>query len=461
MTSLLPKEPDYSAYSNLLAKVADICILVSMGYLCFWIYFRESMTRFESYQWLVFAGAVMIPVLFSQVGVYRSSRKALHSDLIVKVARGYIWLAFLILGYLFLSKQGAFYSRFWVGLWLCAGFSLTLVARVLAYNILRRLRNTVLNGKTIALIGNLHSCLEVWHTLNNDPGAGYSVSVLRVNEDPDTIHCPVQKTDIAPIAAQFMNFSVDEVWICLPIKESERLIAIMELLSILAVNVRYFPDMKDFRLINHKISYIANRYALDLNISPIQGTRALIKYLEDKCLVLIALMILSPILILITVALLITCGRPILFRQQRISWNGKPFEMLKFRSMPLNPENDTVWGNADKKQKTRLGAFLRRTSLDELPQLLNVLSGKMSLVGPRPEQTHFVEKFKHKIPGYMQKHMMKAGITGWAQIHGLRGDTDLRKRIEFDLWYVENWSLWLDIKILYLTFFRFLSGKIR
>ncbi|HFC54265.1 MAG TPA: undecaprenyl-phosphate glucose phosphotransferase, partial [Gammaproteobacteria bacterium] len=139
-----------------------------------------------------------------------------------------------------------------------------------------------------------------------------------------------------------------------------------------------------------------------------------------------------------------------------VSWNGTPFQMLKFRSMPVEVEKETgaVWARAGENRATRFGAMLRRTSLDELPQFINVLKGEMSVVGPRPERPVFVEKFKDEIPLYMQKHLVKAGITGWAQVNGWRGDTDLKKRIEYDLYYIENWSLWFDLKIIILTLAR-------
>ena len=146
---------------------------------------------------------------------------------------------------------------------------------------------------------------------------------------------------------------------------------------------------------------------------------------------------------------------PVFYRQERVGLNGQPFMMLKFRSMPMGVEKNGIqWGGAQKKEVTRFGKLLRKTSLDELPQFINVIKGDMSIVGPRPERTLFVEQFKHEIPGYMQKHMVKAGITGWAQINGWRGDTDLAKRIECDLWYIENWSIWLDLKIILLTIFK-------
>jgi putative colanic acid biosynthesis UDP-glucose lipid carrier transferase len=140
--------------------------------------------------------------------------------------------------------------------------------------------------------------------------------------------------------------------------------------------------------------------------------------------------------------------------------DGKEFDMLKFRSMPVDVERDGVcWGNAGSKSATRFGRFIRRTSLDELPQFINVLKGDLSIVGPRPERPMFVHKFKHSIPGYMHKHLVKGGITGWAQIHGLRGDTDLSKRIEYDLYYIRHWSLLLDIKIILRTPLALISGE--
>jgi putative colanic acid biosynthesis UDP-glucose lipid carrier transferase len=149
-----------------------------------------------------------------------------------------------------------------------------------------------------------------------------------------------------------------------------------------------------------------------------------------------------------------------IYRQERVGWNGEVFEIYKFRTMPVDlEEGKVVWGGSAKKSVTAFSRWLRSTSLDELPQFINVLQGKMSIVGPRPERPVFVEQFKKEIPGYMKKHLVKAGITGWAQIHGWRGDTDLNARIEHDLYYIENWSLWLDLKIIFFTIFRGFVNK--
>ena len=168
-----------------------------------------------------------------------------------------------------------------------------------------------------------------------------------------------------------------------------------------------------------------------------------------------------PLMVLIALGVRLSSPGPVLYRQDRVTWNGERFTMLKFRTMPVDAEADTgpVWSQPARSGRRRSVRVLRRLSLDELPQLFNVLKGEMSLVGPRPERPEFVEQFRRQIPGYMQKHLVKAGITGWAQIHDLRGSTDLVRRVEYDLFYIENWSVWLDLRILALTFGHVLRSR--
>jgi exopolysaccharide biosynthesis polyprenyl glycosylphosphotransferase len=169
-----------------------------------------------------------------------------------------------------------------------------------------------------------------------------------------------------------------------------------------------------------------------------------------------ALLVAAPMMGLIALALWITSGRPIFFAQERMGLDGRVFRMLKFRTMPTDAESETgpVWNTADDERATPLGSLLRKTSLDELPQLWNVLRGDMSLVGPRPERPVFIEEFRGEIPGYMLRHKVKAGLTGWAQVHGWRGNTSLNERVEHDIYYIQNWTLALDIRILLLTLWR-------
>jgi putative colanic acid biosynthesis UDP-glucose lipid carrier transferase len=198
----------------------------------------------------------------------------------------------------------------------------------------------------------------------------------------------------------------------------------------------------------------------DLSTSPMAGVSQQLKWLEDKVLALLILLAISPVMLAVALGVKLSSPGPVFYRQERVGLNNRSFGMLKFRSMPIDVEKDGVrWGGATDKATTRFGQFIRQTSLDELPQFLNVLWGDMSIVGPRPERPMFVEQFKNEIPDYMKKHLVKAGITGWAQVHGWRGDTDLKTRIEFDLFYIENWSIWLDLKIIFLTVFKGFLNK--
>lgn len=174
-----------------------------------------------------------------------------------------------------------------------------------------------------------------------------------------------------------------------------------------------------------------------------------------------ALIVLAPLLVFIAAGIKLTSPGPVLFRQTRIGMNKQPFEMLKFRSMRVADDNssETVWTTSNDPRKTKFGSFLRKTSLDELPQFFNVLIGNMSLIGPRPERPFFVEQFREDIPRYMVKHQVKPGITGWAQVNGWRGDTSIEQRIECDLYYIENWDLLFDVKIFFLTIFKGLVNR--
>ena len=259
---------------------------------------------------------------------------------------------------------------------------------------------------------------------------------------------------------QLAEATVDEVWLALPLSDETAIKNALHALRHSTAAIRFAPDMFTLRLINHGVSDVLGVPMFDLSTSPMTGMNQLVKWLEDKVLSSLILLLISPIMILLALGVKLTSKGPVFYRQERVGLNGKPFHMLKFRSMPVDTEKSGVqWGGSATKATTRFGQFIRKTSLDELPQFLNVLKGDMSIVGPRPERPMFVEQFKEEIPDYMKKHLVKAGITGWAQVHGWRGDTDLKTRIEYDLYYIENWSLWLDLKIVFLTIFKGFVNK--
>ncbi len=235
---------------------------------------------------------------------------------------------------------------------------------------------------------------------------------------------------------------------------------ILTMLRHCTLKIRLVPDIFGFQLLNYSMSEIAGIPVLDINASPMEGINRLIKAIEDRVLALVILVLISPLVLVIAIMVKLSSPGPVLFKQKRHGWDGKPINVYKFRTMVVHEdvEGQVTQASKNDKRVTRIGAFLRRTSLDELPQFYNVLQGRMSIVGPRPHAMAHNELYKDQVEAYMQRHRVKPGITGWAQINGWRGETDtldkMQRRVEYDLYYIENWSLWLDLKIIFLTIFK-------
>ncbi|MEQ1758975.1 MAG: undecaprenyl-phosphate glucose phosphotransferase [Vicinamibacterales bacterium] len=249
---------------------------------------------------------------------------------------------------------------------------------------------------------------------------------------------------------------VDHLYVALPLEEHSKLLDLVELTSRECLDVKVVPDLLQFIALRARLEDLDGLPIININDVPLQGVNAWIKRAIDVALSLGALLVIAIPAAIIATLVKLTSRGPIFYRQERMGLDGKAFTVFKFRSMPLNAEASSgpVWADDDDPRVTTLGKWLRRFDLDELPQFWNVLKGDMSIVGPRPERPFFVEQFKHRIPQYMLRHKVKAGITGWAQVNGWRGNTSLEKRIEFDLYYIENWSVTLDIKIMWLTLVR-------
>jgi putative colanic acid biosynthesis UDP-glucose lipid carrier transferase len=249
------------------------------------------------------------------------------------------------------------------------------------------------------------------------------------------------------------------------LKAEGKIKEIMHELRHSACTVRFVPNLHAFNLINHSITEIAGLSVLNLSVGPMEGANRVIKAVEDRILSLLILVLISPLLLLIWVTVRVTSPGPALFKQRRYGWDGKEITVYKFRTMVMHEETGELVTQATRHDPrvTRVGRFLRRTSLDELPQFYNVLQGRMSIVGPRPHAISHNELYKELIQDYMQRHKVKPGITGWAQVNGWRGETDtlekMKKRVEYDMYYIQNWSLWFDLKIIILTIVRGFSDK--
>jgi Undecaprenyl-phosphate glucose phosphotransferase len=253
---------------------------------------------------------------------------------------------------------------------------------------------------------------------------------------------------------------VDTLFIALPADAYRKTLQLADVATKHCVEVRVVPDLLQFLNLKATVEDFDGLPIINIDQTPLHGLNRVVKRTFDISISVIGLAVTAILFPFIALAVKLSSSGPILYRQERMGIDGKPFTLYKYRTMRVNAEADKpVWATLDDPRATRIGRFLRRTSLDELPQFINVLRGEMSLVGPRPERPEFVREFKHHVPNYMLRHKVKVGMTGWAQVNGWRGDTSIEKRIEYDLYYIQNWSLALDLKIIWLTISRSIFGR--
>ena len=267
---------------------------------------------------------------------------------------------------------------------------------------------------------------------------------------------------LAEVADIAQRERVDHLYVALPLEEHAKLLDLIEITSRECIDVKVVPDLLQFIAIRARLEDLDGLPIININDVPLQGFNAWLKRVIDIVLSASALLVMGIPLAIIAALVKWTSSGQVFYTQERMGLDGKAFTVYKFRSMYEGAEERTgpIWAREDDPRATPVGRWLRRLDLDELPQFWNVLKGDMSIVGPRPERPFFVEQFKHRIPQYMLRHKVKAGITGWAQVNGWRGNTSLEKRIEYDLYYIENWSVTLDLKIMWLTVFRGLFQRV-
>lgn len=449
----------------LVIRVMDWVLVVMSGYISFLC--LEGMKDFPEYETLMstnylFALIIVFLLsawLFPAFCTYKTWRGESVIDEIKQIFIAWGVVFFILLALLVFTKYTEMFSREWLIWWFSSGLGSLVLSRLGLRWGLSKFRQKGLNQRYIIIIGSGELGIRVAKKIKSAGWTGLSIRGFfsdvpgQQQQHPEIADLP----DLGPIS-EVVNYvethDVDQVWICMSLRHIDKIRLMIDDLHRVVTDIRLIPDIFSLRLLNHSISQIDGIPVINMSVTPMVGANRLTKWAEDKILSLLILILISPFMLIIMVAIKLTSPGAIFYTQERVSWNGRKFNMLKFRSMEESKSqhsDEIVWGQATSKKVTSLGKFLRRTSLDELPQFINVLKGDMSIVGPRPEISVFVEQFKHEIPNYMQKHLVKGGITGWAQINGWRGDTDLHKRIEYDLWYVENWSLWLDIKIMLAT----------
>ena len=314
------------------------------------------------------------------------------------------------------------------------------------------------NLKHILLVGYSRAAEEYIDRLNDNPQWGYVVCGILDDHIPGgTLYKGVKVLGrLGNLEVILPENKLDEIAITLPLKDYDYLESVVSICEKSGVHTKFIPDYNSLIPSRPYTEDLMGLPVVNIRYVPLTNTgNILVKRMMDVAGALVGIVLTSPVMLLSALLVKLTSPGPVIFRQERVGLHNKPFYMYKFRSMELQApgEEKKAWTVRNDPRVTPVGRVLRRTSLDELPQLFNILRGDMSLVGPRPERPLYVEKFKEEIPRYMVKHQVRPGLTGWAQVNGLRGDTSIRKRVEYDIYYIENWTVWFDFKIILMTFF--------
>lgn len=370
---------------------------------------------------------------------------------------------FLFVGALYLVKQIDF-SRHVIVIFYVVNIFLETLSRNLIRLGLRQMRSKGYNQKHVLLVGYSRAAEEYIDRILANPQWGYKVrGILDDHIEAGTEYKGIKVLGrIANLMVILPQNHLDEIAITLGLNEYYRLEQIVALCEKSGVHTKFIPDYNRIIPTKPYTEDILGLPVINIRYVPLSNTfNALIKRIMDLGGALAAIVLFSPVMLFSVIMIKITSPGPLIYKQERVGLHNRNFMMYKFRSMDVQPpeEEKKAWTVKDDPRVTNFGKFMRKTSIDELPQLFNVLRGEMSLVGPRPERPFFVEKFREEIPRYMIKHQVRPGLTGWAQVNGYRGNTSIRKRIEYDLYYIENWTIGLDIKILFLTVFKGFVNK--
>lgn len=449
---------EHGAVFNLVLRTGDVALAFIAGWIVYVLYLGDSHSWTPLYSYAFIIVGLLVVLIFSYFSLYQVWRGISFIDEMRKMITAWSLVFVVFALFTFVSKTGPGYSRVWLGLWFFTGLVMLLAFRGALRLALKALRQRGINLRHIVIAGGDELGQQVANRLIDASWSGFRVAGFFCDKPKHTS----LTTQTIPYLGKLEDLAhyvessrIDQVWIALPLSQGEALEYLLHELRHTIVDIRYVPDIFGIRLINHSVIDVAGVPVVNISVSPMDGINRWLKAFEDRLLSLLILIVIAPLLLLIALGVKLSSPGPAIYRQTRVGWNGRPFTILKFRTMPISVESTGIeWGGAKAKVNTKFGALLRKTSLDELPQFINVLQGDMSIVGPRPERPVFVDQFKDIIPEYMKKHMVKAGITGWAQINGWRGDTDLKRRIECDLYYIENWSVWLDLKIIFMTLFK-------
>ncbi len=438
---------EFSKVFSILVRGLDIIAVMVAGLAAYYYRFSHFDIT-EQYMSALCIGAILTTVVFSFFHIYESVRGQAIWQYISRLLQAILVVLLLLAGLAFLTKTGVSFSRTWFLLWSIFSVILLVLFRGSLLFVLRLMRAHGMNERRVIIIGAGKLSAKLAETVHQALWTGFRVEkIFEVQSRPEDLGLYLEQSKLA----------IDEIWLALPLGAEDCVKDLLYQLRHHTIAIRFVLDVFGLDLHNHSFTDLAGFPAVNLSASPMIGMNKIIKALEDKLLASLIILIVSPLLLIIAIAVKLTSKGPVLFKQKRHGWDGRVINVYKFRTMYEHEDKPGVVTQASENDAriTPLGRFLRKTSLDELPQFYNVLQGKMSIVGPRPHAVEHNEFYKDSIKAYMQRHKVKPGITGWAQVNGWRGKTEIitkmEKRVEYDLYYIENWSLFLDLKIIFLT----------
>ncbi len=456
---------DNQRFFNRLHVVADAVTIAAMYILSWWIRFvlmeQEAGTGVLSWQYYFMLLAFIVPgylILYAECGLYTPKRGSSGIYEFFNIVRANLMGAGIIMMLFYLFHVGDF-SRGMLGIFMALNIlSAAAIRRIIRLS-LQYIRKKGYNLKQVLLVGYSRAAEAYIDRITANPQWGYEIRGVLDDVVPrGTLYKGIRVLgDIDNLIYILPENKLDEIVITLSLVQYDKLEQIVDLCEKSGIHTKFVPDYGNVMPSNPFTEDFEGLLVANIRYVPLTNSvNFFVKRVIDLLAAVAGIVITSPIMLITAIAIKLDSPGPVIYKQERIGYHNKPFVMYKFRSMCMQDAETEKqgWSKKGDARVTAVGRFIRRTSIDELPQFFNILKGDMSLVGPRPERPQFVEKFREEIPRYMVKHQVRPGITGWAQVNGYRGDTSILRRIQYDLFYIENWSLGLDFKIMFLTIFK-------
>lgn len=450
----------FQRFYNSIKLLADMLMLAAAFGLAYFTRFYSGLPHEAippaNDTWLSLAMVLLIfPATFRQSNLYTTNRSRTHIGEVFEIFKATVLATLLLVALTYFTRER--YSRMTIAIFVGYAFVGVTLIRLGFRGVFNVLRRAGFNLKTILVIGAGELGARVIDTIESHRELGFTVSGV-LTRKPEKVGTTVRGAKVLGLISEVGEVldrqAVDQVIIALPIEDQALVKPLMEQLALRTVDVKVVPDLYQYKTLRGGFEEFGGLPIISLQGGSLDGWNLVAKRVFDVLVSLFALVVTSPLMLLAAAAVKISSKGPVFYRQERMGMDGRTFQMLKLRTMRTDAEHTGAqMTTKHDPRRTAVGTLMRRLSIDELPQFYNVLVGDMSLVGPRPERPVFIQEFKQQIPRYHLRHMVKAGITGWAQVNGLRGQTSIQKRIEFDLYYIENWSLLLDLKILLRTAF--------